>query len=361
LRISDQAMINEFNERSRLIFTEIVESFFESGEPVGSRTLSRRLPVPLSPATIRNVMADLEDLGLLFAPHTSAGRLPTDHGLRLYIDGLLQVGDLTAEERGSIESQCAGAGRTLAEVLGQATEMLSGLTSATGLVLAPKSEAPVKHVEFVSLSPGQALAIIVLHNGLVENRLIAVPEGLVPSSLVEAANYINAHLGDRTLAEAKSVIGAELRAREAELDELASRVVEAGLATFAGDTGEPTLIVRGRAKLFEDVHAIADLERIRRLFEQLERRKNLLRLIDSTQGGQGVHVFIGSDSELFDLAGCSMIVAPLSRTEAGAESDGGADATCLGAIGVIGPTRINYARIIPMVDYTARAINRLMS
>lgn len=350
-------MINELNQRSRVIFSQIVETFFENGGPVGSRTLSRRLPMQLSPATIRNVMADLEDLGLLRAPHTSAGRLPTDLGLRLYIDGLLQIGELTSDERDNIESQCVGAGRSLSEVLGQATETLSGLTQTTGLVLAPKSEAPVRHVEFVNLSPSQALAIMVLDNGLVENRLIDIPQGLTPSSLVEAANYLNARLAGRTFVEAKAVIEQELKEHQAELDALSSRVVEAGLATLADAGGDPTLIVRGRAKLFDDVSAVADLERIRRLFERLERRKNLAKLIDSTQIGQGVHVFIGSDSDLFDLSGCSMIVAPLRRTERTAN---GEVLTCLGAIGVVGPTRVNYARIIPMVDFTAKAVSRLM-
>jgi heat-inducible transcriptional repressor len=350
-------MINELNQRSRLIFSEIVEAFFARGEPVGSRTLSRKLPMQLSPATIRNVMADLEDLGLLHAPHTSAGRMPTDRGLRLYIDGLLQVGDLTSEERESIESQCAGAGRTMSEVLNQATETLSGMTHAAGLVLAPKSEAPARHVEFVDLSPGKALAITVLDNGLVENRLIDVPSGLLPSTLVEAANYLNARLGGRTLSDARAAIAVELEVNQAELDEASRRVVEAGLATLTGHANEPTLIVRGRDKLFDDVSAVADLERIRHLFDQLERRKNILKLIDSTQGGQGVHVFIGSDSELFDLTGCSMIVSPLRRTE---KTANGEVTTCLGAIGVIGPTRVNYARIIPMVDFTAQAISRLM-
>ena len=349
------AMIDELNERSRVIFSRIVEAFFESGEPVGSRTLSRLLPMPLSPATVRNVMADLEDLGLLYAPHTSAGRLPTDLGLRLFVDGLLEVGDLTADERGAIESHCAGEGRAFAEVLGRATEMLSGLTSAAGLVVAPKSEAPVRHVEFVGLEPGKALAIMVLATGLVENRLISVPRGLTPSTLIEAANYLNTRLAGRTLGEARGEIAAEIEARRAELDSLASRVVESGVATLADDNGEPTLIVRGRARLFEDVGALSDLERLRRMFAHLERHRGLLRLIDAAQGGEGVHVFIGSHSHLFDLAGCSMIVAPL---QGGARGDGGP--TCIGAIGVIGPTRIDYGRVIPMVDCTARAIRRLM-
>ncbi|HJM60399.1 MAG TPA: heat-inducible transcriptional repressor HrcA [Alphaproteobacteria bacterium] len=346
-------MITELNERSRLIFAEIVEAFFEGGEPVGSRTLSRRLPLRLSPATIRNVMADLEDLGLLYAPHTSAGRMPTDQGLRLYVDGLLQIGDLTSEERISIDAQCAGAGRTLSEVLGQATEMLSGLSSATGLVLAPKSEAPVKHMEFIRFAEGQALAIIVLANGLVENRIIQVPGGFTPSSLTEAANYINMRLDGRTFSAARGVIEAELAEHRAALDSLGERIVAAGLGTLTEQAGAPTLILRGRAKLFEDAQAIADLERIRKLFEDLERHENMLQVIDSTLSGQAVHVFIGSENKLFNLAGCSMVIAPLHRR-------GGSEPGCLGAIGVIGPTRINYAHIIPMVDYTARAISRLM-
>lgn len=352
----DTRGINQLNQRSREIFRELVEAFFETGEPVGSRTLSRRLKVRLSPATIRNVMADLEDLGLLHAPHTSAGRLPTDSGLRLFIDGLLQIGDLTDDERSNIESQCAGNGRSLNEVLSQATETLSGLASATGLVMAPKMETPVKHVEFVSLAPDRALAVLVSESGLVENRLIDLPPGMPASTLVEAANYLNARLGGRTLHEAHGLIDAELKAHQAQLDELAQQVVEAGIATWSGQGDDNLLIVRGRAKLFDDINAVDDLERIRSLFETLERKRNLLRVIDSTQSGEGVHVFIGADNRLFNLAGCSMIVAPLaqSNTDAGVTRP-------VGAIGVIGPTRMNYARIIPMVDYTARAIGRLMS
>lgn len=346
-------MIDELDERSRVIFSKIVEAFFENGEPVGSRTLSRRLPMSLSPASVRNTMADLEELGLLYAPHPSAGRLPTDMGLRLFVDGLLEIGDLTAEERENIESRCAGDGRAFNEVLGEATETLSGLTGAAGLVVAPKSEAPVRHVEFVGLAPGKALAVMVLANGVVENRLIAAPPGIAPSTLAEAANYLNTRLAGRTLAEARAEISDELKAREAELDELAARVAESGVAVLSDDAGDPTLIVRGRARLFDDVAAVSDLERLRALIAGLERGRGLVRLIDAAAGGEGVHVFIGSQSRLFDLAGCSMIVAPLHRG-----SD--AAATCIGAIGVIGPARMNYGRVIPVVDFTAKAIGRLM-
>ena len=348
-------MINELNDRSREIFREIVETFLETGEPVGSRTLSRRLSLELSPATIRNVMADLEELGLLYAPHTSAGRLPTDRGVRLFVDGLMQVGELTTDERENIESKCAGNGRSLSEVLNETTELLSGLTKTASLVVAPKSEAPVSHVEFVLLSSGKALAIMITETGLVENRLIDLPVGFTPSTLTEAANYLNARLSGRTLGEAHQAITEELETHSSQLDTLAASIVEAGVATWSSDGSENMLILRGRANLFEDVDAIVDLERLRQLFDILERKKSLLRVIEQTQAADGVHVFIGSDNRLFDLAGCSLIVAPLSAV---VESK---PARPLGAIGVIGPTRINYARIIPMVDYTARAISRLMS
>jgi len=351
----EPSTITELNERSRQIFRNIVEAYFETGEPIGSRTLSRRLDLKLSPASIRNVMADLEELGLLHAPHTSAGRLPTDRGLRLFIDGLLEIGDLSADERQNIEALCVGDGRSLNEVLNEASELLSGLSSCVGLVVAPKSEASIKHVEFVALDAGRALVITVTESGLVENRLIDVPVGMTPSSLVEAGNYLNARLANRSLEEARQQILGELEAENAELDDLTRKVVTAGIAMPSDDGEKERLIMRGRANLFEDINALSDLERIRKLFGALSRKKDLLRLIDSTLGGDGVHVFIGAESRLFDLAGCSLVVAPLGA------SDGENGAHVLGAIGVIGPTRINYARIIPMVDYTARAINRLMS
>lgn len=347
-------MISELSNRSREIFRGVVETFFETGEPVGSRTLSKTLRLDLSPATIRNVMADLEEYGLLYAPHKSAGRLPTDRGMRLFVDGLLQVGELTNNERENIESRCAGNGRSLAAVLNETTEFLSGLTKTAGIVIAPKSDAAINHVEFVLLSSGSALAIMVTKTGLVENRLIDLPIGFTPSSLVEAANYLNAQLMGRTLREAYTVITKELETHSTQLNALAARVVEAGLGTWSSDGEEPMLILRGRANLFDEVDAAVDLERLRQLLNTLERKKGFLKIIEKTEDGEGVHVFIGSENRLFDLAGCSMIVAPLA---------GGANETAprpLGAIGVIGPTRLNYARIIPMVDYTARAISRLM-
>ena len=344
-------LIGGLSERAREIFRHIVDAYVETGEPVGSRTISRKLGLGLSPATIRNVMADLEDAGLLYAPHTSAGRLPTDLGLRLFVDGLLQLGDLSAAERQSIEAQCKLAGRNLPEVLEQASEMLSGLSNCAGIVVAPKSERPLKHLEFVPLGPGRALVVLVTEDGQVENRLIDLPMGLPASSLIEAGNFLSARLAGRTIGEARSEILREIEQQRAELDQLAARVVEAGLAVWTGGAGEGgALIVRGQSHLLDDVQGIADIERVRALFAALETREAFARLLGAAENAGGIRIFIGAQSELFGVTGCSVVIAPYK---------GGRDRV-VGAIGVIGPTRIDYARIIPMVDYTAKVIGRLV-
>ena len=341
------------NERSREVFRHIVEAYVETGEPVGSRTLSRKLGQHLSPATIRNVMADLQDAGLLYAPHTSAGRLPTDLGLRMFVNGFLEVGQLSADEQQRIDVQCAASGKSFGQVLEQATQILAGLSHCAGLVMAPKTEGALKHVEFVNLSPGRALVVMVTENGLVENRVVEIPTGLTMSELNRASNYLNARLRGRTLGEARGDILIELEANRAELDALTKKVVEAGLASWAGGNqgDDGYLIVRGQSKLLGDVTGIEDLERIRLLFETLEAKETMVKLLDATQGGDGVQIFIGAENELFGLGGCSMIISPYAN----------AKQQIVGAIGVIGPTRLNYARIIPMVDYTAKVITRLIA
>ena len=342
-------LVSELNERSREIFRQIVDAYVETGEPVGSRTLSRRSGLELSPATIRNVMADLEEVGLLYAPHTSAGRLPTEAGLRLFVNGLLEIGGVTEDEREAIEARCAAAGKSLGQALEQATAALSGLSRCAGLVVAPKTERPLRHLEFVPLSPGRALVVLVTEDGLVENRIVDVPLGVPPSTLTQASNYLNARLVGRSLEEAKAQLALDIESQRAQLDELTRKVVEAGLASVGGDEGS-TLIVRGQAKLLEDVTALADLERLRALFDMLETKETLLKLLDSTREGHGVQIFIGADNALFSVAGCSVIVAPYANSRE----------QVVGAIGVIGPTRINYARIIPLVDYTAKVVGRLL-
>jgi heat-inducible transcriptional repressor len=342
--------ISELSERSREIFRLIVDGYVATGEPVGSRTLSRRLAQNLSPATIRNVMADLEEAGLLYSPHTSAGRLPTEAGLRLFVHGLLEIGRLAEDERRNIESLCAARGKSVAQALEEATTALSGLSHCAGVVVVPKQERALKHLEFVHLGPGRALVVLVTEDGLVENRVIEVPLGLPPASLVSASNYLNARLVGRTIEEAQADIRAEIAASRAQLDELTTKLVETGLASWAGGDPGSALIVRGQANLLGDVTALADLERLRRLFEALEARETMLRLLEASKLGEGVQIFIGAENPLFGVAGCSLVIAPYQNSRE----------QVVGAIGVIGPTRINYARIIPMVDYTAKMIGRLI-
>jgi heat-inducible transcriptional repressor len=345
-----QTFVSELNQRSREIFRQVVEAYVETGEPIGSRTLSRRLQIHLSPATIRNVMADLEDAGLLYAPHTSAGRLPTQLGMRLFVNGLLEVGGLPEEERARIDAQCRAAGKSLEQALGEAIGTLSGLSRCAGVVMAPKMQRNLKHMEFVWLGRGRALVVMVNQDGLVENRILDLPDGVSPTTLTEAGNFLNTRLAGRSLDEVRDEVTAELEEQRHQLDSLAQKVVEAGLATWAGGEGRNALIVRGTSHLLEDVTAIEDLERIRILFDALETSEQFLRLLELTRTADGVQIFIGSENELFGVTGCSMIVAPYRD----------AREQIIGAIGVIGPTRLNYARIIPMVDYTAKVIGRLI-
>ena len=350
---SDALALSNLNERSREIFKRIVDTYLSTGEPVGSRHLSRLLPMTLSPASVRNVMQDLEELGLVYAPHTSAGRLPTELGLRFFVDALLEIGDVSAEERARIEAQFKAASKdqTLESVYAEATTLLSGLTRGAGVVVTSKENARLKHIEFVRLEPERALAVLVAEDGSIENRILQIPRGLPASALVEASNYLNARIRGRTLVEARSEIEASRRAVEAELGTLTARLVDAGLASWAGHKGETQqLIVRGQANLLENLTALEDLERIRLLFADLETKKDVIDLLSRAESGEGVRIFIGSENKLFSLSGSSMIAAPFRD---GAQK-------IVGVLGVIGPTRLNYARIVPMVDYTAKVISQLV-
>ncbi len=355
----DQSLpsLAELDKRSREIFRTLVDSYLETGDPVGSRNLSRALPMSLSPASVRNVMSDLEQIGLIAAPHTSAGRVPTDIGLRLFVDGLLEVGNLGSDERARIDAQVAASGQSndAEQILTQASNMLSGLSSCAGVVVANKADVRVKHVEFVPLEPGKALAIMVGEGEQVENRIVNLPPGLPAAALTRAANFLNARFQGRTISEIQSAVNQEITQRQAELDELTARAVQEGLAVWSGaatpDENQKNLIVRGRANLIEDQTAAEDLERIRQLFDDLESKKDLIRLLGLAEKGEGVRIFIGSENQLFSLSGSSLIIAPYRDTEQ----------NVVGVLGVIGPTRLNYGRIIPMVDYTARAVSRLLT
>ncbi len=349
-----QLSLAQLNERSREIFRQIVESYLATGEPVGSRNLSRILPMTLSPASVRNVMSDLEQLGLVYAPHTSAGRLPTETGLRFFVDALMQIGDLTEHDRKAIEAQVAGAGqsKSLDAVLTEASGLLSGLSRAAGVVLTAKSNQRLKHIEFVRLEPERALVVLVTEDGQVENRVLNIPVGLPTSALIEAANFLNARIRGRTLAEVRVETEQRLKQGQAELDQLTQKIIAAGLASWSGgESEERKLIVRGQAHLLEDLKALADLERVRLLFDDLETRREVIDLLGRAEQAEGVRIFIGSENKLFSLSGSSTIVAPYHD----------ASGHIVGVLGVIGPTRLNYARIVPMVDYTAKVVSKLLA
>ncbi len=351
--MSDKAkLLDDMNERSREVFRRVVESYLESGAPVGSRTLTRSMSEKLSAATIRNVMQDLEYLGLLGSPHISAGRVPTQTGLRIFVDGLLEVGDLAKEDRQRIEETVSDRGTDVTTLLDSVSEALSGVTRGASLVLTPKRESPIRHIEFVSLAPDRALVVLVFADGQVENRIFTPPRGQTASSMREAANFVNAVAEGRTLSELGSALAREIAARRQEIDGLAREMVESGLAIWE-NRGESTerLIVRGRGNLIDRAEGEEDLDRIRSLFDDLERKRDIAQFLELAETGEGVRIFIGSENKLFSLTGSSLVISPYMN----------ADRKIIGAVGVIGPTRLNYGRIVPIVDYTAQLVGRILS
>jgi len=345
-------ILEELNDRSREVFRRVVEAYLETGAPVGSRTLTRSLDEQVSAATVRNVMQDLEFLGLLDSPHVSSGRVPTQTGLRMFVDGLLEMRSLTAEDRGKIDETLGSNSSDVATALDRVGSALSGLTQGASLVLAPKHEAAIKHIEFVSLSDQQALVVLVFSDGHVENRLFRPPAGQTPSSLREAANFLNAFAQGKTISEFRGAIAHEIAERRREIDTLAHALIESGFAVWENQSeASGRLIVRGRSNLLDEAPETEDLDRIRSLFDDLERKQDIERFLELTEEADGVRIFIGSENKLFSLSGSSLVVSPYMN----------ADRKILGAVGVIGPTRLNYGRIVPIVDYTAQMVGKLMS
>ncbi len=350
--------IYTLNERARLIFSQIVEAYLETGDAIGSQSLSQSLEEKLSPATIRNTMAELEALGLLYAPHISSGRLPTEIGLRFFVDGLLQVGQLNAEEQAQFAPHIKGE-KNLKDIATQAIDRLSGLSQCAGLVVVPQNAHIIKHIEFLPLSHTQILVILVDENNNVENRLIDRPEGISRFRLNEASNYLNMRLRGQSIDQFKKNAESEINTAEKELGTLTAALVEQGLVEWAGNvaedaennsTSQKNLIIRGHAHLLDNVHAVKDIERIRVLFEDLERKKELINLLSQSEHGEGVRIFIGAETKLFSLSGSSLIISGYKD----------ANERLIGALGVIAPTRSDYARIIPMVDYTARIVSDIL-
>ncbi|SLN33444.1 Heat-inducible transcription repressor HrcA [Roseovarius gaetbuli] len=344
--------LDQMNDRSREVFRRVVESYLANGDPVGSRTLTRDFSEKVSAATIRNVMQDLEYLGLLDSPHISAGRVPTQEGLRMFVDGLLEVGDLEATDRKMIDDTVATNSQDVGGILDRIGSALSGVTRGASLVLTPKHEAPIKHIEFVSLGHERALVVLVFSDGHVENRIFNPPPGQTPSSMREAANFLNSLIEGKTLSDLQTVIAKQIAARRQEIDQLSHAMVESGLAVWEGEgDAYERLIVRGRANLLNSGTEEVDLERIRTLFDDLERKRDIAEFLELADEGAGVRIFIGSENKLFSLSGSSLVVSPYMN----------ADRKIIGAVGVIGPTRLNYGRIVPIVDYTAQLVGKLIS
>ena len=345
-------ILDDMNDRSREVFRAVVESYLDSGDPVGSRTLTRTLDEKVSAATIRNVMQDLEYLGLLDSPHISAGRVPTQMGLRMFVDGLLEVGDLDVTDRRKIDETLGSNTADVGSMLDRVGSALSGVTQGASLVLTPKHEAEIRHIEFVSLAHDRALVVLVFSDGHVENRIFTPPPGQTPSSMREAANFLNALIEGRTLSDVQATMRKEIERRKQEIDSLASAMIESGLAAWEDqDDDQARLIVRGRANLLGDGEQTEQLDRIRVLFDDLERKRDIAEFLELTEQGDGVRIFIGSENKLFSLSGSSLVVSPYMN----------ADRKIIGAVGVIGPTRLNYGRIVPIVDYTAQLVGKLLS
>lgn len=339
---------SDLNDRSREVFRRVVEAYLETGEPVGSRSLTRGMSV--SAATIRNIMQDLEFMGLLDSPHVSAGRFPTELGLRLFVDGLMEVGPVGPEDRARIAEIMGEVPADTGVLLDRVSTALSTITRGASVVLMPRQdEAPLRHIEFVSLAPDRALVILVFADGRVENRLFTPPPGQTPSSLREAGNFLSARGEGQTLSQLRRDIAEHLARARQDLDSLAAQLVETGLASWDADAPDPQLIVRGRANLLE--HELADLDRIRSLFDDLERKRDIARFLELAEEAEGVRIFIGSENQLFSLSGSSLVVSSYMN----------ADRKIVGAVGVIGPTRLNYGRIVPIVDYTAQLVGRVLS
>lgn len=349
-----QKLLDDMNDRSREVFRRVVEGYLDSGDPVGSRTLTRDFSQKVSAATIRNVMQDLEFMGLLGSPHISAGRVPTQMGLRMFVDGLMEISLPDESDREKIDATLGSNEHDVAGLLDRVGSALSGVTQGASLVLTPKREAPIKHLDFVPLGPEQALVVIVFADGHVENRLFQPPPGQTQSSMREAANFLNAMIEGHTLSEVKSIVQREMERRKQEIDTLSRGLVESGMASWEGDDqgdSPDRLIVRGRSNLLDDTAEAGDLDRIRSLFDDLERKRDIAEFLHLTQDGDGVRIFIGSENKLFSLSGSSLVVSPYMN----------ADRKIIGAVGVIGPTRLNYGRIVPIVDYTAQLVGRMLS
>ena len=340
----------ELSEKSKQIFKGVVESYLETGEPAGSETILKKTGIDISPASIRSILANLQKEGLLYAPHISAGRLPTDKGMRFFVDGLLEFGRLTTNEQENIKSQCRSRGTSFQEVLDEASKTISGLSNCAGIVVAPKFQNKIKHIEFIRLNTNQVMSIIASENGLVENRILNTKNNYNDNILKQVSNYLNSNFSGKTIDEIKENIQEKIRNSKSELDALSSRLMQEGIVEIAPDNESPYIFLHGQSSLLGDEIVSKDLDQIRNLFDDIENKSNFLDILDNTSKGQGVQIFIGSQNFLFKHSGLSMVMAPYKNKEQ----------KIIGAIGVVGPTRLNYAKIVPLVDYTSKVIGRML-
>ncbi|WP_423142566.1 heat-inducible transcriptional repressor HrcA [Parablastomonas sp. CN1-191] len=342
------AQARDLDGRTREIFRLAVEGYLASGAPVGSKTIASSAPLNLSPASIRSVLAELEARGLLAAPHTSAGRMPTEQGLRLFVDGMMQVAEPSAQERAAIERRLSGSGPIEAALTATST-LLSELSAAAGVVMVPRRDPRLAQLQLVSLAPGRALAVLVGEDGGLENRVLDLPGGTPAAALEQASNYITARLAGRTLADAARAMRAEIASGRSALDAASRDLVERGLAVWSEDAARrPVLIVRGQANLLDE-NALSDLDRVRQLIDDLEGKQSVAELLDAAREAEATRIFIGSENRLFALSGSSVIASPYRDREG----------KVVGVVGVIGPTRLNYARVVPMVDFTAQTLSNM--
>jgi len=340
----------ELSDRSKQIFKSVVETYLETGSPSGSETILKKGGVNLSSSSIRLILANLQKEGLLFAQHTSAGRLPTDKGIRFFVDGLLEFGRLTQDERDNIKQQCLAKGTSFQEVLDEASKVISGLSSHTCIVVAPKNQNSIKHIEFIRLNSSQVMSIIASANGQIENRIIDDGGVYTDNILREISNYLNAKYLNKSIGEIKRNIQLEINNSKGRLEVLSQNLVQKGILEIAPNSENPYIFLHGQSNLLEDEIISKDLDQIRKLFDEIENKTNFLEILENTNSAKGVQIFIGSQNFLFKHSGLSMIMAPYKDK----------DQKIIGAIGVMGPTRLNYAKIVPLVDYTSKIIGKVL-
>ena len=341
----------ELSDRSKQIFKSVVETYLETGSPSGSETILKKAELNMSSSSIRSILANLQKEGLLFAPHTSAGRLPTDKGMRLFVDGLLEFGRLSDIEQANIKQQCLSRGESYEEVLDEASKMISGLSSHAGIVVAPKYQNNIKHIEFIRLNSKQIISIIASTTGQIENRIIEDEGNYTENTLKEVSNFVNSKYSNKNIEEIKKQMQSEITNSKGKLELLSKSLVQKGILELEPNTENPYIFLHGQSTLLEDELISKDLDQIRNLFDEIENKTTFVNILENTNSAKGVQIFIGSKNFLFKHSGFSMVMAPYKNK----------DQKIIGAIGVVGPTRLNYAKIVPLVDYTSKIIGRVLS